>query len=93
MSLTAAAPKGFGAAVQALGAAKSNMAKPATAEPDAAPRAATVGVARRPSAMDHGKAFLEENKGKDGVKQLPSGLQIKILRNGDGERCTSIHNR
>jgi FKBP-type peptidyl-prolyl cis-trans isomerase FklB len=35
-----------------------------------------------------GKKFLEENKGKDGVITLPSGLQYKVLRKGDGERGT-----
>ena len=31
-----------------------------------------------------GKAFLEENKKKDGVKTLPSGLQYKVMKEGDG---------
>lgn len=31
-----------------------------------------------------GKAFLEENKTKEGVEVLPSGLQYKILKAGDG---------
>ncbi|MDA3788794.1 MAG: FKBP-type peptidyl-prolyl cis-trans isomerase [Desulfobacula sp.] len=31
-----------------------------------------------------GKAFLEENKTKDGVKELPSGLQYKVIKAGDG---------
>merc|ERR1711998_386071 len=31
-----------------------------------------------------GKKFLEENKSKEGVITLPSGLQYKILRKGDG---------
>mmetsp|Transcript_50503 Transcript_50503/g.98964 ORF Transcript_50503/g.98964 Transcript_50503/m.98964 type:complete len:226 (-) Transcript_50503:197-874(-) len=30
------------------------------------------------------KKFLEENKSKDGVVTLPSGLQYKVLREGDG---------
>jgi len=31
-----------------------------------------------------GEAFLAENKTKEGVVTLPSGLQYKILRHGDG---------
>jgi len=33
-----------------------------------------------------GDAFLAENKGKEGVVALPSGLQYKILKAGDGEK-------
>ncbi len=32
-----------------------------------------------------GEAFLAENKGKEGVVLLPSGLQYKILKVGDGK--------
>merc|ERR1711939_627884 len=32
-----------------------------------------------------GTKYLEENKKKDGVVTLPSGLQYKVLRKGDGE--------
>ena len=31
---------------------------------------------------EFGLKFLEENKGKDGVITLPSGLQYKVLREG-----------
>lgn len=31
------------------------------------------------------KAFLEENKRKEGVKSLPSGLQYKVLVEGSGK--------
>ena len=31
-----------------------------------------------------GKAYLEENKKKEGVVSLPSGLQYKILSEGEG---------
>lgn len=34
--------------------------------------------------LAEGKAFLEENKKKDGVKTLPSGLQYKVMKDGDG---------
>ena len=34
--------------------------------------------------LAEGKAFLEENKNKSGVKVLPSGLQYKVLTKGTG---------
>jgi FKBP-type peptidyl-prolyl cis-trans isomerase FklB len=33
-----------------------------------------------------GEAFLAENKAKDGVVVLPSGLQYKILKSGEGKK-------
>lgn len=36
-----------------------------------------------------GEAFLAENKMKEGVVTLPSGLQYKILKSGDGKRPTA----
>ena len=33
-----------------------------------------------------GKRFLADNKTKDGVVELPSGLQYKIINNGEGEK-------
>lgn len=36
--------------------------------------------------LDEGKKFLAENKNKDGVKETESGLQYKILKEGDGEK-------
>ena len=35
--------------------------------------------------LSEGKAFMEENKKKEGVKTLPSGLQYKILAEGSGK--------
>lgn len=35
-----------------------------------------------------GEAFLAENKGKDGVVTLPSGVQYKVLETGDGRKPT-----
>ena len=32
-----------------------------------------------------GEKFLEENKNKEGVIMLASGMQYKVLRTGDGE--------
>jgi FKBP-type peptidyl-prolyl cis-trans isomerase FklB len=32
-----------------------------------------------------GTKFLEENKSREGVITLPSGLQYKVLRSGDGD--------
>lgn len=37
-----------------------------------------------------GKKFLEENKLKEGVVTLPSGLQYKVLRNGDGDSHPTV---
>ena len=36
-----------------------------------------------------GKKFLEENKARAGVTTLPSGLQYRVLRDGDGE-CSTL---
>ena len=36
-----------------------------------------------------GKLFLEENKKKKGVIELPSGLQYKIIKEGSGPKPTS----
>jgi len=36
-----------------------------------------------------GKAFLEANKTKEGVKVLPSGLQYKVIKEGTGEIPTA----
>jgi FKBP-type peptidyl-prolyl cis-trans isomerase FklB len=36
-----------------------------------------------------GDAFLEENKKKEGVVTLPSGLQYKILKAGEGKKPTA----
>jgi FKBP-type peptidyl-prolyl cis-trans isomerase len=47
--------------------------------------------ARRIAAVENkkaGDAFLAENKMKEGVVTLPSGLQYKILRAGDGKKPT-----
>lgn len=38
------------------------------------------------SQVEAGQKFLEENKAKDGVVTLPSGLQYKIVKEGNGEK-------
>jgi FKBP-type peptidyl-prolyl cis-trans isomerase FklB len=38
--------------------------------------------------ISEGKAFLEANKKKEGVVTLPSGLQYKILKAGEGKKPT-----
>ena len=37
---------------------------------------------------DEGKAFMQENKSKEGVVELPSGIQYQILKEGTGEKPT-----
>ncbi len=47
---------------------------------------------RKLAAMDNmkeGEAFLAENKKKEGVVTLPSGLQYKIIKEGTGPKPTS----
>lgn len=39
--------------------------------------------------LTKGKAFLEANKTKEGVKVLPSGLQYKVIKEGTGETPTA----
>ena len=36
--------------------------------------------------LEEGRRFLEENKQKEGVVALPSGLQYQILQEGNGEK-------
>lgn len=36
--------------------------------------------------IEKGKAFLEENKKKENVKVLPSGLQYEVLKSGNGNK-------
>src|SRR5260370_10250697 len=36
-----------------------------------------------------GEAFLADNKSKEGVVALPSGLQYKVLKEGDGPKPTA----
>jgi FKBP-type peptidyl-prolyl cis-trans isomerase FklB len=45
-------------------------------------------LAKDAARMKSGEAFLNENKTKEGVVTLPSGLQYKILRAGDGKKPT-----
>lgn len=42
--------------------------------------------------LAEGKAFLEENKKKEGVKTLPSGLQYKVLAEGSGKTPKAADN-
>lgn len=36
--------------------------------------------------IEQGKKFLEENKKKEGVKTLPSGLQYEVITEGNGKK-------
>jgi FKBP-type peptidyl-prolyl cis-trans isomerase FklB len=42
--------------------------------------------------LSEGKAFLEENKKKEGVKTLSSGLQYKVLAEGSGKTPKAADN-
>ena len=42
-------------------------------------------ASRAAASNAEGTAFLEENKNKEGVITLASGMQYKVLRTGDGE--------
>ena len=42
--------------------------------------------------IEKGKKFLEDNKKNEGVIELPSGLQYKIIREGNGEKPTMDDN-
>ncbi len=41
------------------------------------------------SNLEAGLQFLEENKAEPGVEELPSGLQYKVLEQGEGESPTA----
>ena len=47
-------------------------------------RMAAIQKAKTEQAQAAGKAFLEENAKKEGVKVLPSGLQYKVITEGNG---------
>ncbi|MCB1157821.1 MAG: FKBP-type peptidyl-prolyl cis-trans isomerase [Leptospiraceae bacterium] len=38
-----------------------------------------------------GEKFLTENKGKEGVKVTPSGLQYKVIKEGSGAKPTATN--
>ena len=44
--------------------------------------------ARAQAGREKGEAFLAENAKKEGVKTLPSGLQYRVLKEGDGKHPT-----
>ena len=46
---------------------------------------AVFGIASTAATNAAGMKFLAENKDKDGVETLPSGLQYKVLRKGSGD--------
>ena len=39
--------------------------------------------------LEEGLKFLEENKSEEGINELPSGLQYKVLKQGDGDLPTT----
>ena len=42
-------------------------------------------AAQTPNPSERAEKFLMENKAKEGVKTLPSGLQYKVIKDGDGK--------
>ena len=42
-------------------------------------------LAQTPTPNERAEKFLMENKAKEGVKTLPSGLQYKVIKDGDGK--------
>ncbi len=48
----------------------------------------TAAPAQAQLGREKGEAFLAENGKKDGVKTLPSGLQYRVLKAGDGRQPT-----
>ena len=58
--------------------------KPQPAEKFLGDRVSTVRKAKEEKLKKAGKDFLEENAKKEGVIVLPSGLQYKVLKQGDG---------
>lgn len=47
-----------------------------------------LGKKQSEASMSKGKTFLEENKTKEGVQVTASGLQYKVLKEGDGPKPT-----
>lgn len=43
-------------------------------------------IAQAEKSKKEGEAFLAQNKGKEGIKVLPSGLQYKVLKDGKGPK-------
>src|SRR5688572_28463972 len=41
--------------------------------------------------LEEGLAFLAENKKKEGVTELPSGLQYTVIQEGDGPKPTAYN--
>ncbi|MBR4365835.1 MAG: protein kinase [Bacteroidaceae bacterium] len=46
---------------------------------------AAVKARRYEANKEEGEAFLEENKNKEGIRVLPSGVQYKVIKEGTGE--------
>ena len=42
-------------------------------------------LAQTPTPNERAEKFLMENKAKEGVKTLPSGLQYKVIKDGEGK--------
>jgi len=64
-------------------------AKPLLTDDEARAAMTALQVELRKKQDDANKAFLADNKTKDGVVTLPSGLQYKILKEGTGPKPTA----
>lgn len=74
----AVAPEQLGAAMQAL---QGRMVAKAKAEMEK----------RSAENKTKGEAFLAQNKGKSGVKVLPSGVQYRVIESGSGAKPTQAN--
>jgi peptidylprolyl isomerase len=74
----AVAPEQLGAAMQAL---QGRMVAKAKAEMEK----------RSAENKTKGEAFLAQNKGKPGVKVLPSGVQYRVIESGNGAKPTQAN--
>lgn len=72
------APEQLGAAMQAL---QGRMVAKAKAEMEK----------RSAENKTKGEAFLAQNKGKPGVKMLPSGVQYRVIESGNGAKPTQAN--
>ncbi|MGB0722903.1 MAG: FKBP-type peptidyl-prolyl cis-trans isomerase [Gammaproteobacteria bacterium] len=88
-------PEAFALAVRdALGGAESRISDEqanATLQAEKARQLAELEAASKAN-VDKGKAYMAENKKKDGVEELTSGVQYRVIKAGDGKGKTPKDN-